>query len=334
LNELGTSLGAQIYEQRRGKYLIATWNLRNLGGGAFGFGDRLPESLVYIARVILSFDLIAIQEIQNREPVDRLLQLLGDDWQIAIGGEAIGPAGNKERTAFLYRKNLVKALGSYEEVKLKKSELILKKYQFARPPFLVEFQLGKWKILAASAHIYFGARSGMPLNQRVAEIAALAKKMVSMGEERGATPMLLGDFNVVAPNHKTMKPLEQSGLALPSDWLTPTNAGGDRYFTQIAFRPTHKGPRAEANGVFKVFDFVFRDGDYEKYEADMRRSIAWETKEAKAAKASKGAKAMKRTKNGKAPRANRSAKVEPFDFYKTWRTMQMSDHYPVWADLG
>jgi hypothetical protein len=310
LDLLGDRLAAETYKQRDGQFLIATWNLRNFGGAAFGFGNRLPESLAYIARVILSFDFVAIQEVQNKELVDRLVCLLGADWDKVLCGEAVGVDGNHEMTAFLYRRTKATFLGYVEQLMLSRGQLILKKYQFARPPFLAEFKIGKWKLLTGSAHIYFGAQNGAKLDRRIAEIDTLAKLIVKRGTKTQAIPIILGDLNVVGPDHKTMEPLRKQRLALPDELLVPTNASGDKFFTQIAFLPTHDGPRITKSGVFKLFEIVFKDGDLDRYVLEMETSIAWDSK------------------------PNRSPGQDYQGFYKKWRTLQLSDHYPVWTDLG
>ena len=43
--------------------LLATWNLRDFDSNKFGHGPRLGESFFYIAEIISSFDLVAIQEV-------------------------------------------------------------------------------------------------------------------------------------------------------------------------------------------------------------------------------------------------------------------------------
>jgi endonuclease/exonuclease/phosphatase family metal-dependent hydrolase len=310
LDSLGDALAKHIYKNRSGKYLLGTWNLRNFGGAAFGFGERLSESLAYVARVILAFDMVAIQEVQSKELIERLLKLLGTEWDMRLSGEATGAAGNKERCAFLFRRSQVIPQGLVEPLVLSgKKELILSKYQFKRPPFLVEVKIGDWKLIAASAHIYFGAATGVKLKHRVAEITALAEKIMSRGKQYAAIPILMGDLNVVAPDHATMEPLKHHGIALPPDLLAPTNVAGDKFYTQIAFLPTHQGPRVATTGVFKVFDYVFRDCDQDRYAAEMESSD---------------------TLSSQKKVTGDQALVS----YKHWRTYQVSDHYPVWVDLS
>jgi hypothetical protein len=312
LEGLGQALHDAIYSQLTDdRFMVATWNLRNFGGGVFGFSDRLPESLVYIARVLLAFDLVAIQEIRDKENVDRLLTLLGAGWNKVICGEAPGREGNSERSAFLYRSAKARCRGEVEQLVLAKKDLILGKHQFARPPFLVGFDVGRSRLTACTAHTYFGAERGPKLQRRIAEIAALAALVIKRARKEDATAILLGDMNVVGPSDPTMAPLRKHDIALAKEFLMPTNAKGDKFFTQIAFKPSQAGPRLMRAGVFPLFDHVFRSTDVAIYQEEMIKSAAWDTRASK----------------GKLP-------LDPKQFYATWRTFQMSDHFPVWVEFA
>ena len=287
--------------------LIATWNLRNLGGGGFGFGDRLPESLLAIARVLLAFDLIAVQEVRDESIVDRLLELLGSGWTKLLCGEATGEEGNSEMSAFLCRSSRLTFLGKVEQVVLGRRDLVQGKYQFARQPFLGNFQTARSKLTVCTSHTYFGAARGEKYKRRVAEIETLAKLVVRLAEREQSTAVLLGDLNVVGPDDATMKPLRRYQIALADRYLRADNVKGDKFYTQIAFKPTQEGMRLRGSGVFPVFTHVFREEDQPRYASEMKRTQAWDTA----------------SRKGDAP--------DPTDFYGKWRTYQLSDHMPVWV---
>ena len=48
---------------KQDSFHLATWNIRDFGGHRLNPSPRLPESLLYIAEVISSFDLVAVQEV-------------------------------------------------------------------------------------------------------------------------------------------------------------------------------------------------------------------------------------------------------------------------------
>jgi len=77
--------------------LLATWNIR-------AFGDsRRNESLHYIAEIVSRFDLIAVQEVANNlGGLEKLVALLGHNWDYIVTDSTEGTAGGGERMAFIY----------------------------------------------------------------------------------------------------------------------------------------------------------------------------------------------------------------------------------------
>src|SRR5688500_10440927 len=60
-------------------FLLATWNIREFDKSSFG--DRLPETYYYIAEIISSFDLVAIQEVrEDLTALKKLMLHLGSHW--------------------------------------------------------------------------------------------------------------------------------------------------------------------------------------------------------------------------------------------------------------
>jgi exonuclease III len=240
-----------------------------------------------------------------------------------ICGEAPGQEGNSEMSAFLYRSAYARFLGEVEQVVLGKKQLVLGKHQFARPPFVVNFEVGaldqasadgraiagRSRITACTAHTYYGAAQGPKFKRRVAEINALTQLVVNRAKRESSTAFLLGDLNVVGPGDDTMEPLRRRQIALPDELLVPTNVKGDKFYTQIAFQATQVGPRLRNAGVFPIFDYMFRPDDRSLYQKEMQASAAWET------------------------RARKRRNPDPQEFYEEWRTFQLSDHLPVWIEL-
>ena len=88
--------------------LLATWNIRDFDSNKFGFGPRMPESFYYIAEIMSSFDLIAVQEV-NRDlsALERVMSILGGDWDYIATDTTEGPGGNGERMAFVFNRDRV-----------------------------------------------------------------------------------------------------------------------------------------------------------------------------------------------------------------------------------
>jgi hypothetical protein len=166
-------------------------------------------------------------------------------------------------------------------------------------------------------HIYYGDDSGDQLQQRIDEI----RKLVGFFAKRqdNTTPdtdhlgapenyILLGDFNVVSPEHETMKALQDKGFKVPpeidGDKVRQT---GNHFYDQIAVRVKDKRFKVMGGGLVQLFDDVFRDEDMALYAAQ----IPAEDPETKA-------KFKAKTPEGR---------------YGKWRTWQMSDHAPLWIEV-
>jgi hypothetical protein len=156
--------------------LIATWNIRDFDSNKFGYGYRLKESFYYLAQIISSFDLIAVQEVnKNLAGLNQLMYVLGDEWDYISTDVTEGHSGNGERMTFIYDTRRVSFKKIAGEIVLPKTKEIQGDVQFARSPFLVSFQAGWSKFSLCTVHIYYGADTGAKLQRRKNEIEALAK---------------------------------------------------------------------------------------------------------------------------------------------------------------
>ena len=192
--------------------------------------------------------------------------------------------------------------------------------QFARTPFLVAFQSGWFRFSLCTVHIYYGSDSGEELKRRIAEIRRLVAFFADRQDresrqekDRFGNPenyILLGDFNVISPEHETMAALKSEGFAIPAaiDGKQVREEGA-HFYDQIAVRVKDPRFRVTAGGMVDMFNDVFRDDakDRALYAGFMP-------------KADPEKKAAFRAKT-------RSA------LYRKWRTWQMSDHSPLWVEI-
>lgn len=203
------------------------------------------------------------------------------------------------------------------------------KVQFARTPFAVAFRSSWLKFKLCTVHIFFGeGKAG--LAQRRNEIEKIAqfladrqddekKDMVKRAKERGwARPadagwdsnyILLGDFNIISPEHETMQALERAGFQIPTKPLK-SNLGGNFHYDQVAVKSAHPGFRIGGSGVFDMLKHVYRDEDADHYiDVVKPEKMAF----------SKGV-ARPRDKQ--------------IDYFKaTYRKNQMSDHKLLWCEI-
>lgn len=334
-------------------FLLATWNLRDFDSNKFGFGPRLAESFYYIAELISCFDLVAVQEVtKDLRPFEKLIDILGFDWDYLLTDVTDGTSGNQERMAFVWRKDKVSFRKIAGEVVLPEGQLIVSSeaavgatgpdanksasgHQFARSPYLVAFRSGWFQFSLCTVHIYYGSDTGAELDRRIGEIAALvdffakrqnkevrdAKEEAAQRQKGMETPasrmpppvvenyILLGDFNVVSPEHKTMQALESKGFKVP-DQIDAKHIPVEvrnHFYDQIAVRVKDPRFKVTTGGVLDVFADVFRDDDLPIYE-------------------SKLPKEDHDPKTG-----NRTG--DPQKLYEKWRTWQMSDHSPLWVKI-
>ena len=188
--------------------------------------------------------------------------------------------------------------------------------QFARTPFLISFQTGWLKIHLCTVHIYYGEKDeGPKMDYRRREIEELTKALADKAKDeysydKESFMCVLGDFNIVSPEHHTMQALESNGFEIPDELkrLPGTNVAKDKYYDQIAF---HKPGRTTGysklevvgSGVFDFFETIYRSTDTVSDEQEYRN--------------------------------------DPFDFtglkttskFETWRTYKMSDHLPMWIEV-
>lgn len=318
--------------------LLATFNVRDLGkNNRRGWGKRMPESLFYIAEVISRFDFVAIQEVNELDEWLQIMKILGRDWDFIATDETDRKlGGNGERMTFVYDKRKVWFQNIAGEIVLPPDMLISKTSfevdgnkikagnQFKRTPFIASFQSGWLKFDICTVHIYYGSNSGEKLNQRVEEIGTIAKYLSTRADRalgKNRALILLGDFNIVSPTHKTMEALENNGFVVPKILKKKPSTGTEKHYDQIAFKTKPEvleyvesasdNPVQVNAGVIDLFESVFTSDDFETY-----RDIV----------------ATKTTAGKKAIEANDEAGLK--QAYKNWRTYQFSDHYPMWVRLN
>lgn len=329
---------APIRDRKRdASLLLATWNIRDFDSNKFGWGPRRPETFYYIAEMISCFDLVAVQEVnENLQPLRRLMSILGREWDYIATDVTEGRGGNGERMAFIFNTEKVWFRKVAGEIVLPDGQLVVARrkidakdqpdipettvetrQQFARSPFLVAFQSGWFRFSLCTVHIYYGDNSGPQLQQRIEEI----RKLVGFFANRqdNATPdtdhlgapenyILLGDFNVVSPEHETMKALKSRGFKVPAEIDGGVvRKDGDHFYDQIAVRVKDRRFKVTGGGMVELFADVFRDEDMDLYAAHVP-----------AVDPEKKAKFRATTPEGR---------------YRKWRTWQMSDHAPLWIEI-
>ena len=317
--------------------LLASWNVRDFGkrGTRRGWGPRLPETWFYIAEIISRFDFVAVQEVNDIQPEwDHVMDILGRAWRyIATDATDTALGGNGERMVFVFDSRKVSFQSIAGEIVLPPSMLISKAEleiqgekvvagkQFRRTPFIASFQSSWFKFDICTVHLYYGEDSGPQLEERIEEIGTIAKYLSgradrALGQDRAL--ILLGDFNIVSPEHRTMQALIDNGFVVPAALQELPTTGTAKHYDQIAFKTKPDvieyvnrrtdDPLQRNAGVVPIFQRVLAPSQLELYAADVRgTSTAGKNAGSDAAKLRKA--------------------------YLDWRTYQLSDHYPMWVRL-
>lgn len=304
--------------------LLASWNIREFDSEKWG--PRLAESYAYIAEILSRFDLIAVQEVRaNLDALEAVKRRLGSTWSYLVSDVTEGSAGNQERLAFLYDTRKVRFLGIAGELVLPpievRGEETVPAQQIARTPLMAAFQVGWTKFVLSTVHIVWGPSEAEP-EVRVEEIRQVAnflRKRTEDPDEPIQNFIVLGDFNIFAKDDKTMEALvDDGGFTIPAgiQEIPGTNVPKNKKYDQIAFR-SRQG-RFEATGRANAFDYyehLMREEDAGDYRPYIDAYIE------------------ERHSSGKSTPKKPSTDEDALDQFLDWRTYQLSDHLPLWAEF-
>ena len=319
LLRLKVGLGSLVSKRRtEDNLLVASWNIVKFGASK----QRLPESYYYMAEIIAAFDLVAVQEVRTSlRELDLVMRILGDDWRYMVNDVTGGVAGNHERSAYIYNTTRVELSGLAAEIALwremRGDDARLEQIQ--RAPFVTGFRAG-WKEFAlVNLHLQPGDGSE-DVVLRAEEVrlllAALGHKRTEAWTEN---LVLVGDMNLYFDaDVATVAAIRAGGFRENGGAAgVPTNVGGTEAYDRMFFREgeyfrfeTEEGK--EKGGVFDLFRFVFRNGDWPAYRAEMAADHGTPAKAAAI--------------------PHDDALAESY-YRHPWRKNQVSDHLPVWAEL-
>ena len=292
-----------------GKKILASFGerLKLEEGIALNLPDGTDLSGVYEARSEKARTRIKLDEDVNIPlPAGTTMRLPdGASLSVARGATVTRPAGTRGQVQIDVPQRQVE--GEHFRLRFPGSALDESFKQFARTPYIVSFQTGWLKINLATVHIYFGSNEDEALlAQRRREIESLtealgdrARAQMKSDPDNRTVTALLGDFNILSPEHETMSALERNGFEVPPEIRTipGSNVDKTKAYDQIAFwEPRRNRGYAKVDiqsaDVFDFFEHVYRESDQDDYLPGVSRGR-----------------------------------------YRTWRTFKMSDHLPMWVEL-
>lgn len=328
--------------------ILGTWNIRNFDDNRFGHGPRLTESYYYIAEVISAFDVLAVQEIcRSLKPLRKVMDLLGEGYDMIVTDVTEGPSGNVERLGFIYNKDKVQFRNVAGEIVLPfRNQIsdVTKERQFARTPFSCSFRAGWFNFIFSTVHIYYGKQSptSPEYQRRVKEIEAIAKFLKKRSDKELDSYILVGDFNIDQPGDQAFNALADQGFKMFQNNIG-SNAKKNRFYDQISWVPDNSRLRqAESDrnqGVFDVFEAVFEENRVARYRRDLKRTVSGNLEKARGdlveAQAKDDAKKIGKAEDRIAELEGILADPDKLEQYyvNTWRTFQISDHFPLWVEL-
>ncbi len=230
---------------------LATWNLKRLGHG--------DKELAKVAEIIAELDVVAIQEVMDKDGVDKLLAHL-PGWRAEVSKRAVGRGRYVEWYAVLYRA---------KKVAVERSFLVAdRRDAFAREPFVVCMRSGEFDFCLVSIHVIFGRKA----RARDAEIDALGKLVTGLRDSGSEKDwILVGDFNR-APRAPGWDRLHDAGFAFTTTKRIATSLGKRAYRNAYDHILADASNTGELEGRARRIDFVSRlcDGDF----ADCSASVS------------------------------------------------------------
>jgi endonuclease/exonuclease/phosphatase family metal-dependent hydrolase len=255
-----------IPKREKGKLLVATWNIANLGAQL-----RRDQDRTLIAEILSWFDIVAVQECrENFGDLFDLHDKLPNSYRVIMSDTA----GNNERMVFLYDSKKLTALEEIGEIAFPPSRYDTIKLPgiqaqfngFDRTPYLAAFAAGPNSFMFVNVHLYYGDDSLQSMDRRTLETFAVAKwadlrkkSIFSFTRELVA----LGDFNMPKsePGDPIFSALTRLGLELPQhSSQVGSNLNADANYDQIAFLPeTTQSCFTGLKGVFDYDAVVFQE---------------------------------------------------------------------------
>jgi len=320
LKDLRVQLLNEIEKDRNpNSLIIGSWNIKHFDGGR----PRLPESFHYIAEIIDHFDICALQEVKNLWAIEKLVRLLGPNWDFFVNDSSDVGRGNNERMAYIYNKNKVQFRGLIGELTFDQRDLTGVE-PVSRTPFFASFQAGWFRFTLCGAHIASKDEAGRP--SRAEEIDLITKELAKRAKAEDQVYVFLGDMNTDDRDHPAYRAIENNDFSIPE--FPPSNSTGEKYFDLIAFAGPEDVSNRLAHGVVDYHHSVFTDDEKSDYEPL--------SKAMKGRRPSEYADYWKFHRDSYAAIADGTlgAGYANWDAeYSSWRTNEMSDHLPVWIEL-
>lgn len=259
--------------------LIATWSLRRFGSSRH---RDVPDATYFVAQIVSAFDLVCLQHVDiNTAALERVMGLLGPDWDYLINDILPGRSGNSEHMAVLFYKPRVAFRNLAGQVMM--PELAVTEHdsgrhrqaerraavQFEQSPMIARFRpVGSNRDFeVVTLHVIWGSeRERLEEYQMLGSYLSWRKKSYP-----DADIVVLGNFNLSGLDDVGIELLRKAEIELPEKLLLPTGALSEKFFDLIGWVSHHRAmPLEEDNpgGTFAATDYAFRSEDMELYRGN------------------------------------------------------------------
>ena len=273
-----------IPKKKPNRFLIATWNIANLG-----VQHRRDQDYKLLAEIISWFDVVAVQEVHsNLEGLKGIANHLPKSYRLLYSDAG----GNDERLTFVFDSDKLTLTDEVGEVAPSPKDYksitlptIAGAFNgFDRSPYLATFTAGDFVFSLVTGHLFFGSDKQADIDRRSLEAAAIAWWANRHHRNRHAPTkdvLALGDFNLpkVDKSDPIYQALTRKGLRPPEhSTLIGSNLKSDMHYDQIMFFPGDTGENF--TGQCGVVDFdgaVFRKlwNDRTKTEVQFRGYVKY-----------------------------------------------------------
>jgi endonuclease/exonuclease/phosphatase family metal-dependent hydrolase len=266
LTALRRQLSGKVPKKSDDNLLVATWNIRELGGltdkwvsESSDSPKRDLRSLLCIAEIVSRFDVVAIQEVQaDIRALRHLLKALGDRYTVILTDAVEDDKGDNERLAFVFDRERVEVSGlacelvvplNWSTKKKPKTGIpsVALERQFARTPYAVAFKRGDATFILITLHVIWGGTGKQDIAERAKELSSIATWLRSWAEDVNSWDqnlICLGDFNIDRQDGELWQAFTGTGLTVPGPLTEPRLVGQDEdeplkgFYDQIAWFTT------------------------------------------------------------------------------------------------
>ena len=178
---------------------IASWNILNLG-------KKTPVD--ERAEIIAQFDIVALQEVESTEGLERLRKKVEDVSGVSWGqatSPKVGEGNAAEYYVFLYRNDRVKEVAQGPRGVFPEASPT----DFSREPFFATFKAGNFDFTLVTIHVTFA--SGSAITAEVGRLADVWTYVQDLDTKEDDV-LLMGDFNRDKPTHTAFSRLKALGV--------------------------------------------------------------------------------------------------------------------------